>query len=169
MASIRSPSSESAATDCLVHKLRNVVSYLPPSRRAEARRRLHAAWNLVRYDEAKVELEKVHRWLASISESAAASLKEALEETLSVHRLGITGALRKTLTTTNPIESAIEIVKANSSRVKRWNGSAMVLRWMGTGLVKAESQFRRVKGHKAMHQLVAALQNLSLSQGKDVV
>ena len=157
-----------AVQRCLIHKLRNVLSYLPPARHAEARRRLHAAWNLVAHDEARIELAKVQRWLASISESAAASLAEAFEETLTVHRLGITGALRKSLMSTNPIESAIEIVKANSSRVKRWNGSAMVLRWMGTGLVKAETQFRRVKGHKQMPQLVTALENLSLSKDKDV-
>lgn len=153
---------------CILHKLRNVLGHLPPSRHPEARRRLHAAWNLVSYSEAKAELKKVHRWLASISESAAASLAEALEETLTVHRLGITGTLRRTLVTTNPIESAIEIVKANAARVKRWSGSAMVLRWMGTGLVKAERQFRRVKGHKAMHQLVAALENESLAEDRDV-
>ena len=95
-------------------------------------------------------------------------MAEALDETLTVHRLGITGALRKTLATTNPIESAIEIVKTNARRVKRWNGSAMVLRWVGTGLVKAERQFRRVRGYKQMHLLVAALENDSLSEGKDV-
>jgi transposase-like protein len=153
---------------CLVHKVRNVLSYLPPARQAEARRRLHAAWGLVAFDEARSELTKVQRWLKSVSESAGASLAEAFEETLTVHRLGITGSLRKTLQTTNPIESAIEIVKTNASRVKRWNGAAMVLRWMGTGLVKAERQFRRVKGHKAVPQLVAALENLSLSGSKDV-
>ena len=153
---------------CLVHKLRNVLSYLPPARQAEARRRLQAAWNLVAHAEARSELTKVQQWLASVSESAAASLAEAFNETLTVHRLGITGTLRKTLMSTNPIESAIEIVKANSSRVKRWNGAAMVLRWMGAGLVKAESQFRKVKGHRQMSQLVTALENLSLSETKDV-
>ena len=88
----------------------------------------------------------MQRWLKKISESAAASLGEALEETLTVHRLGITGTLRKTLLTTNPVESAIEVVKHHARRVKRWNGSAMVLRWVGSGLVRAEQQFRRVKG-----------------------
>lgn len=151
---------------CIVHKLKNVLSYLPPSRHAEARRRLSAAWNLVDHHEAVSELGKVQRWLASISESAAASLAEAFDETLTVHRLGITGALRKTLITTNPIESAFEIVKTNSRRVKRWNGSSMVLRWVGTGLVKAENQFRRVKGHNAMPKLIAALENVSLNQNK---
>jgi len=89
-------------------------------------------------------------------------------ETLTVHRLGVTGALRKTLATTNPIESANDIVTSNARRVKRWNGSSMVLRWAGTGLLKAEAQFRRVRGHKPMEMLVTALENDSLSEGKDV-
>ena len=74
--------------------------------------------------------------------------------------------LRKTLVTTNPIESAFEIVKSNSRRVKRWNGSSMVLRWVGTGLVKAENQFRRVKGYTAIPSLIAALENESLKHSK---
>ncbi len=151
---------------CLVHKLRNVLSHLPPSRHAEARRRLNAAWKLVEHGDAVIELGKVQHWLDSISESAAASLAEAFDDTLTVHRLGIRGSLRKTLVTTNPIESAFEIVKTNSRRVKRWNGSSMVLRWAGTGLVKAENQFRRVRGYTAMPKLIAALENESLSENK---
>jgi len=153
---------------CQLHKRRNIESYLPPSRQAEVRRRLNAAWGIVRHDEALEELRRVHAWLRTISESAAASLAEALEETVTVYRLGISGALRKTLVTANPIESANDIVKTNARRVKRWNGSAMVLRWVGTGLVKAEAQFRRVRGYKQMELLVAALNNESLSEGKDV-
>lgn len=153
---------------CQLHKRRNIESYLPPSRQVEARRRLNAAWGMSRYDDAFQELRRVHAWLKAINESAAASLDEALEETLTVHRLGVTGTLRKTLVTTNPIESANDIVKSNARRVKRWNGSSMVLRWVGTGLLKAEAQFRRVRGHKQMGLLVAALENDSLSEGKDV-
>ena len=149
---------------CILHKERNILSYLPPSRQSEARRRLRAAWSLVDHQEAVIELRKVQLWLASFSESAAASLAEALEETLTIHRLGITGTLRKTLITTNPIESAFEIVKSNSRRVKRWNGSSMVLRWVGAGLVKAERQFRRVKGYTAIAKLIAALKNETLQQ-----
>ncbi len=153
---------------CQLHKRRNIESYLPPSRQTEASRRLKAAWAMNEHGDALQELRRVHSWLKRINESAAASLAEALEETLTVHHLGITGALRKTLVTTNPVESAIEIVKTNARRVKRWNGSAMVLRWVGTGLVKAERQFRRVRGYKQMHLLVAALENDSLSEGKGV-
>lgn len=151
---------------CILHKERNILSHLPPSRQTEARRRLRAAWNVVDHRHAVAELKKVLRWLASFSESAAASLAEAFDETLSVHRLGITGTLRKTLVTTNPIESAFEIVKSNSRRVKRWNGSSMVLRWVGTGLVKAENQYRRVRGYKAMPKLITALENQHLSENK---
>ena len=153
---------------CQIHKRRNIESYLPPSRQAEVRRRLKAAWGMTSYHDARKELWRVHVWLKSMNESAAASLAEALEETLTVYKLGVTGALRKTLVTTNPIESANDIVKTNARRVKRWNGAAMVLRWVGTGLVKAEAQFRRVRGYKQMHLLVAALDNASLSEGKGV-
>ena len=153
---------------CQLHKRRNIESYLPPSRQVEVRRRLNAAWNMSRYDDALEELRRVHTWLNAINQSAAASLAEALEETLTVHRIGITGSLRRTLVTTNPIESANDIVKSNAHRVKRWNGSAMVLRWVGTGLVKAEAQFRKVRSYKQMRRLVAALENDSLSEDKDV-
>ena len=153
---------------CILHKLRNVLSYLPPSRHAEARRRLNVAWGMTSYGDALEELEKVKTWLASINESAAGSLAEALEETVTVHRLGLTGALRKTLLTTNPVESAIEIVKHHARRVRRWNGSSMVLRWTAAGLVRAEQQFRRVKGHHQIPQLITALQNVSLNNSKDV-
>ncbi len=153
---------------CILHKRTNVLSYLPPSWHAEAKRRLNAAWGLASHAEALQELKKVQRWLKKISESAAASLGEALEETLTVHRLGISGTLRKTLLTTNPVESAIEVVKHHARRVKRWNGSVMVLRWVGSGLVRAEQQFRRVKGHEKIAQLVTALENVSLNNSKDV-
>lgn len=131
---------------CQIHKSRNVESYMPPNWQAELRRRLTAAWGMSTHEDAHGALTAVLRWLEPISEPAAASLREGFEDTLTIHGLGITGMLRKTLVTTNPIESAIEIVKTKSARVKRWNGSAMVMRWVGTGLVQAERQFRRVKG-----------------------
>jgi len=153
---------------CVVHKLRNVLSYLPPKWEGEARRRLKAAWGLNDHQEARDELSRVHAWLAGISESAAASLAEGLEETLTVHRLCVRGALRRTLATTNPIESAFDIVRDHARRVKRWSGTQMVLRWTGSGLLRAEQQFRRVKGHAAIPALIAALENLSLKESKDV-
>jgi putative transposase len=153
---------------CVLHKARNVISYLPPKWQADARRRLNAAWNMTHYEDAKDALVKVLEWLTKINESAAASLREGFEDTLTVHRLGVTGTLRKTLITTNPIESAFDIVVEFSRRVKRWNGSSMVLRWVGSGLVQAESQFRRVKGYKAIPELIVALDKESLNDVKDV-
>ncbi len=153
---------------CIVHKLRNVLSYLPPKWETEARRRLNAAWGMNSSEEARDALAKVVEWLRGLNESAAASLEEGLEETLTVHRLAVEGLLRRTLLTTNPIESAIDVVRTHARRVKRWSGSSMVLRWMGSGLLRAENQFRRVKGHRAIPQLIAALENLSLKESKDV-
>ena len=150
---------------CILHKERNILSYLPLSKHAEAKRRLRAAWGLISYDEAREELERVRVWLAAISPSAAKSLKEAFDETLTVHRLGVTGALRRTLITTNPIESAFDIVRTVSKRVKRWTGAAMVLRWIGTGLIRAEEQFRRVKGHRAIPGLIATLESTDQPDG----
>jgi transposase-like protein len=153
---------------CVLHKLRNVLSYLPPEWHDEVRRRLRAAWGMNSHDEARSALTKTQRWLRKINESAAASLAEGLEETLTVHRLGLTDTLRRTLVTTNPIESAFDLVRTHARRVKRWRGSAMVLRWVGSGLLRAEQQFRRVKGHAAIPKLIAALENVSLNNSKDV-
>ncbi|MCP4038628.1 MAG: IS256 family transposase [bacterium] len=145
---------------CVLHKERNVLSYLPPERHTDARRRLRAAWGMQSYEDARSALRNVLAWLVKLSESAAASLEEGFEETLTVHRLGVTGTLRKTLVTTNPIESAFDTVKRHSLRVKRWSGASMVMRWAATGLVLAEQQFRRVKGHAAIPQLIETLTSL---------
>ncbi len=153
---------------CIVHKLRNVLSYLPPKWESEVRRRLTAAWNLDEYTEAHGALLAVLEWLRTLSDAAAASLEDGFHETLTVHRLGVRGALRRTLVTTNPVESSFDIVRAHAARVKRWSGGAMVMRWIGSGLVQAERRFRRVKGHRDISQLVAALQNVSLKESKDV-
>ena len=149
---------------CVVHKLRNVLSYLPGEWHAEAKRRLRAAWNMNDYQEAKTALLKVLAWLKSINDAAAASLREGFEDTLTVHRLGVTGSLRRTLITTNPIESSFDIVAQHARRVKRWTSSSMVLRWVGSGLVRAENQFRRVKGYRAISNLVAVLESESLNE-----
>ena len=153
---------------CQVHKLRNVLAYLPPSKHAEARRRLRVAWGMEQYEDAKVELGRVLTWLRTISSSAAESLEEAFDETLTVHALGVGGTLRRSLATTNPIESAFDTVRQISRRVKRWRDGNMAMRWAGTGLVTAQSQFRRVKGYKQMTTLIAALDSQDLQATKDV-
>ena len=119
---------------------------------------------MVSYKDALAELKRTVQWLWNINESASRSLEEGLEETLTIHRLGVRGTLRRTLQSTNPIESAFDRVRRNSGRVKRWRNSSMVLRWIGSGLVQAESQFNRVKGFTAMQALVVALENGGLQE-----
>ena len=89
--------------------------------------------------------------------SAAASLREGLEEMFTVARLGIDGRLAKTLTTSNPIESMISIARTTNRNVTRWRDGQMVLRWTAAGMLNAERSFRRIKGYKQMPQLVDAL------------
>jgi putative transposase len=92
-----------------------------------------------------------------INPDAAASLREGLEETLTVVRLGVSAALRRTLATTNPIESALSVTRRVTARVTRWRDGDMRKRWCTAGLLRAESKFGRVKGHRAMPALLKAL------------
>ena len=116
------------------------------------------------YDAAKKSLDLTVRYLEKLNPSAAASLKEGLEETLTIHRLGIAGLLRRTLQTTNPIESCFSVARTITSRVKRWKGDDMVQRWAVASLLRAEKNFRRVKGYKEIPKLIAALQQKSVDR-----
>ena len=93
-----------------------------------------------------------------INPDAASSLREGLEETLTVVRLGLAGALRRTLATTNPIESALSVTRRVTARVTRWRDGEMRRRWCVAGLLRAERQFRRLKGHRALPTLIKALE-----------
>ena len=95
--------------------------------------------------------------LARKHPGAAASLREGLEEMFTVTRLGITGSLARTLTTSNPIESMISIARTTNRNVTRWRDGQMVLRWTAAGMLNAQRSFRRVKGYKQMPKLVTAL------------
>lgn len=142
---------------CQVHKERNVLDHLPKGRQAWVRRRLRAAWEMQDYGEAKRALEVLVRELTSMNPSAARSLEEGLEETLTVHRLGVPGWLRTTLRSTNVIESCFSLTRQTSRNVKRWRSADQAWRWAGTCLLAAEKRFRRVKGHRALPVLLAAL------------
>ena len=89
---------------------------------------------------------------------AAASLREGLAETLTVMRLGVPPTLARTLRSTNPIESMIEICREHSSNVKRWRDGQMALRWCAAGMLEAANQFRRVNGRLHLPKLRAALE-----------
>jgi len=153
-----------AVQRCHQHKRRNVREHLPKEHQAAIDARIAAAHNMTDYDAARKSLELTVRYLEKLNPSAASSLKEGLEETLTVHRLGVTGLLRKTVSTTNPIESCFSLTRAVTGRVKRWRGGDMVQRWAVAALLRAEKKFRRVKGYREIPKLALSLQQKSLDR-----
>ena len=127
-------------------------------------KKLNAAYALEKYDAAKEALNQLHRELMDLNPSAARSLNEGLEETLTVHRLQVPLPLRKTLACTNVIESAFSIVERVCSNVKRWHGGDQRERWVGSGLLLAEKQFRRIQGYKQIPTLLRELESLVASK-----
>jgi putative transposase len=152
---------------CQVHKKRNVQEHLPQKHWDELSRQLHAAYSETDYDEAWKRLKTTSRWLERLNADAAASLREGMEETLTVIRLGVPQLLRQTLATTNPIESAFSVAQNVTRRVKCWREGDMRQRWCVAGLMRAESKFRRVKGYRHMSQLLKALDRIVLGKGLD--
>lgn len=142
---------------CRVHKLRNVLEHLPKEKRQQAAWRLRGAWAKATADEALKELKACVKWLDAISPCAARSLEEGLEETLTLHRLGLNELLRKSLSSSNLIESCFARTEAWTRRVKRWRNAKMVLRWGAAALLVAEKGFRRIRGHKHLAELIVAL------------
>ena len=142
---------------CRIHKERNVIGHLPDAEHAWVRRKLRQGWANPDPAVAHTELEALARALGRKHPGAAASLREGLDETLTVTRLGIDGPLLKTVFSTNPVESMIEIVREHASNVKRWRDGEMTLRWAAAGMESARSQFRRVKGYRQLSQLAEAL------------
>ncbi len=133
---------------CQVHKIRNVVSHLSEDYRPSVKSTMNAAYTSVEYTEAKRILDRLHRELMHRNPSAARSLEEGLEETLTVHRLRVGSILRETVASTNPIESAFAIVENICRNVKRWRGGDQYLRWVASGLLHAEKRFNRVRGYR---------------------
>jgi putative transposase len=142
---------------CQVHKQRNVAGYLGDEHQGQLVRRLRAAYGLTKYAAAKKLLMQTVGWLEEINPSAAASLREGLEETLTLHRLRVPEELRRSLRSTNLIENALSVAADLTRRVKRWHGGDMRLRWTAAGLLAAERRFHRIKGCKSMPVLIAAL------------
>lgn len=146
---------------CQVHKRRNVLDHLADEHKPSVAKRLNAAYALQDHAAAKLALNTLLRELMDLNPSAARSLEEGMEETLTVHRLHIPPQLRKTLASTNIIESAFSIVERVCSNVKRWHGGDQRERWVGSGLLVAEKQFRRVQGHKQIPVLLSELEALA--------
>jgi transposase-like protein len=149
---------------CRQHKERNVTDHLPEAERPLVQRRLRAAWALGDAEQAKAELERLARSLDRQRPGAAASLREGLELTLTVTRLGVGGKLLQTVASTNPMESMIEIIRDHAGRVKRWSSGEMALRWAAAGMLAAQGQFRRVKGYQELPQLALALERATAQE-----
>jgi transposase-like protein len=144
---------------CQVHKKRNVLDHLPEEHKAGVRRKLQNAYAMVDYAEAGRALERLHRELMDLNPSAARSLEEGMEETLTVHKLGVPDQLRRTLACTNVIESAFSIVETVCRNVKRWRDGDQIERWVGSGLLVAERQFRKVIGYRQIPLLLSVMAN----------
>jgi putative transposase len=135
---------------CQLHKRRNVGGHFAVEDAPQWDRKLAQAYNQGDLSSAQKLLEKVLRELSDVNPSAARSLEEGLEETLTLHRLNVPGELRRTLQSTNPIESAFSIVRVVCRNVKRWRLGDQLERWVGSGLLVAERQFRRVVGYREL-------------------
>lgn len=158
-AAVRNHAGEAAVIQrCQVHKRRNVLDHLADDQKPLVATKLNAAYALEDYAAAKQALQVLHRELMDVNPSAARSLGEGMDETLTIHRLRIPSQLRMTLASTNVIESAFSVVERVCVNVKRWHGGDQRERWVGSGLLVAEKQFRRVKGHKQIPTLLAELE-----------
>jgi putative transposase len=143
---------------CQQHKIRNVRDRLPQRLGGPVERRMRAAYHAPSALDAQAQLEALARELDKTHPGAAASLREGMAETLTVLRLGVPPTLARTLHSTNPIESMIEICREHAGNVKRWQDGQMALRWCAAGMVEAGKQFRRVNGYLHLPALRAALQ-----------
>ena len=147
---------------CHRHKERNVCDLLPERDRDQVRARMRAAWALTDPGLAEQRLELLASELDRTWPDAAGSLREGMADTLTLMRLGIEGQLAKTLCSTNPCESMIEIVRYTQRNVKRWRDGDMRKRWTAAGMLVAEQQFRRIIGYRNLATLVIAVERHAL-------
>lgn len=168
-AAVKKYAGESAPIQrCQVHKRRNVLDHLTDEQKPTVAKKMNAAYAMEDYATAKQALDRLHRELMDLNPSAARSLGEGMEETLTVHRLRVPMQLRKTLASTNVIESAFSIVEHVCKNVKRWHGGDQRERWVGSGLLVAQKQFRRIIGHKQIPSLIRELEAVTPSKSEVV-
>ena len=143
---------------CTIHKDRNIQKHLAKRYRKEAHFRFVTALEQSRYEDARQMLLEMEKWLRGINESAADSLCEAMEEILTLHRLKVPGILRKTLHSTNPIESMFATVRDCEGNIKRYRGSKMMQRWLASVLLYCEEGFRRINGFASIPETIAHIE-----------
>lgn len=146
---------------CRAHKKRNVQAHVPERHWPEVERMLDAAWHQVDHKKALKKLQTLAAYLDRISPDAAGSLREGMDETITVIKLRLDPALSVHLHTTNPIENVFSVARKMTNRVKRWRDGQMKSRWCATALLHAETGFRRIKGFRHMPQLVTALDTIT--------
>ena len=142
---------------CQWHKRENVVSYLAKSEQPVWRQRLQRAYNRPEYDEALAALQSLQHELEDRNQSAAGSLAEGLDETLTLHRLGAYGVLGRSLKTTNSLESINALIEERCAKVDHWQNSSQRHRWLATALLDIEPRLRKVMGYRHLPRLRDAL------------
>ncbi len=155
---IRSVFGEVPVQRCVRHKERNVLEHLPERDRPAVKQRLRRAWADPDHARAFEQLRLLAGELERTHPGAAGSLREGIEETLTLTRLQISGQLKRTLESTNPCESMIEIVRRTQRNVKHWSSGEMGLRWTAAGMLEAERQFRRIIGYRDLAKLAVAIE-----------
>ncbi len=146
-----------AVQRCRKHKVRNVLDELPKEQHAQVRALMRAAYKLERADEGMAKIEKMASWLEREYPSAAASLREGLEETFTINRLELPPSLHRCLATTNLIESPQSGVRKRTGNVSRWRDGQMVLRWVAGAYLLTEKHFKKLMGYEHLWALAAAL------------
>jgi len=142
---------------CQLHKRRNILGHLPVGMQASVKSILKEAWSLGDAKLARTRLDRLASSLEADHPGAAASVREGLEETLTLQGLGIEGTLYRKLRSTNAIENLNSGIATYSKNVKRWQGGSMVVRWVSAAIVEAGKKFRRVQGWCDIEKLVRAL------------
>ena len=143
---------------CQIHKQRNILGHLPDHLHENVKAVLREAWRLGDAAVAKRRLESLASSLKAKHPGAAASVREGLDETLTLQRLGIAGRLYTKLRSTNAIENLNSGIATYARNVKRWQGGSMVVRWVSAAIVDAEKKFRRIQGWRDIEKLVRALE-----------
>jgi putative transposase len=155
---IRNVFGEAPVQRCIRHKERNVLDHLPEHDRPLVKQRLRRAWALDDHARALDQLRLLASELEHSYPGAAGSLREGMQETLTLTLLGVTGSLKRTLESTNPCESMLETIRRAQRNVKRWSSGEMALRWTAAGMLEAERQFRKIIGYRDLATLVVAIE-----------
>ena len=149
---------KAAVQRCQWHKRENVLGYLATGLKPVFKRKIQAAYEKPTYAAAKAALKRIRAELAEVNASAAASLDEGLEETLTLHRLELFKELGRSFKTTNCIENLNALIGQRTDKVDCWRNADQKHRWLATTLLDIEPRLRKVSGYEHLPRLRAALE-----------